>query len=366
MRRIAPLLVIIALVSSHADAFGPDGHFIVGGIADQRLGSKPVANKIGALLDGLTLADAALLPDKIKVWDRQKRDNLSMVVHGHPSLDAELKAFFLANQPTNVPDKIPPSHHWFHYTDVPVVGDATYATTKTGKNQFDIVHMIPFCIRVLKGAEPEDNPRKITKSVAVILLAHFCGDIHQPLHVGAQYFDNNKQPTNPDASGVGFATDGGNNMTFILDRPDDHGRSQSNFVLHHYWDNNAVSTAMDLIWKDLSAARKGNTGGNRKAEIIRYLGALEPAGLNWPAKLPVEGWAETWADETLGVARLAYGRLEIRDVQLDQKKIKAHVVVTEKTAAGQPSYHDWAGAVTRDALHKGGWRLAALLENAIE
>ena len=82
-----------------------------------------------------------------------------------------------------------PSHHWFHYTDVPLADAEKYADGKAGRSQWDIVHMMRYCIAVLQGEEPEDNARKITKPIAVILLAHFVGDIHQPLHVGAQYFD---------------------------------------------------------------------------------------------------------------------------------------------------------------------------------
>jgi len=50
--------------------------------------------------------------------------------------------------------------------------------------------MINYCIGVLKGTVHQPNVRKITPSVAVILLAHYVGDMHQPLHVGAAYFDD--------------------------------------------------------------------------------------------------------------------------------------------------------------------------------
>ena len=68
-----------------------------------------------------------------------------------------------------------------------------------GRSQWDIVHMITYCVNVLTGATPEDNARKITKPIAMILLAHFVGDIHQPLHVGAEYFNAGKA-INPDVT----------------------------------------------------------------------------------------------------------------------------------------------------------------------
>ncbi len=49
--------------------------------------------------------------------------------------------------------------------------------------------MINYCIRVLQEPIEKTNTFAITKPVAIILLAHYVGDIRQPLHVGAEYFD---------------------------------------------------------------------------------------------------------------------------------------------------------------------------------
>jgi hypothetical protein len=369
MRRgFAGLLLVVGYFSGDALAFGPKGHEMVGAIADQRLGGKPVATKVAKLLDGLTLAEAALLADKIKAWDHQSPSNLSTILPDHTSIEDDLRAFFKANPfSTKDPTKLPPNHHWFHYTDVPVVGNGTYSSGKTGRSQFDIVQMIPMCIRVLKGQEPDDNPRKITKSMAVILIAHYVGDLHQPLHVGAQYFDGKGQPTNPDDSGSGFATEGGNNLHLILDRFNDHGRGQDPYILHAYWDNNAVTTALDLVRNDIRADRKTTTGKISDADMARHLASLEPKNWKLAANVAIDQWSEKWADETLSLSRQAYDRLEYRDVKLDQKRKTATGVATEKMqkGAGQ-SYHDWAGTVVRDGLHKGGWRLADLLQVALQ
>ena len=53
-----------------------------------------------------------------------------------------------------------PSHHWFHYTDVPVVPAQRYGDGSAGRSKWDIVHMIPFCIQVLQGRVPEQNERR--------------------------------------------------------------------------------------------------------------------------------------------------------------------------------------------------------------
>ncbi len=60
---------------------------------------------------------------------------------------------------------------------MPVLNGQKYADGKAGRWQWDLVHTISYCAAVLHGDEPEDNERKISKPIAIILLAHFLGDI---------------------------------------------------------------------------------------------------------------------------------------------------------------------------------------------
>ncbi len=78
----------------------------------------------------------------------------------HPALEAQLRAFWEANKPTSQNDDAHPSHHWFHYTDVPLEGGEKYADGKEGRTKWDIVHMIPYCCRVLSGEEPDKTPAR--------------------------------------------------------------------------------------------------------------------------------------------------------------------------------------------------------------
>lgn len=142
-------------------AYGPPGHQIVGEIADQLLTKKPAGAQVSALIDGITLQKAAVTPDEIKGWDKKGIDDpKSFHYRDHPKIDNQLRDFWRANQPTH-DDKSPmPSHHWFHYTDVPLVRPEKYSEGKVGRNQWDIVHMIPYCVDVLQGRVPESNERK--------------------------------------------------------------------------------------------------------------------------------------------------------------------------------------------------------------
>jgi hypothetical protein len=172
--------------STAAQAYGPLGHEIVGAIADKRLANTATGTKVRALLDGLTLEKAAVLADRIKSWDKNGVDApRSYHVIRDRKLEAQLLDFWRANPPMPGVNRGAPSHHWFHYTDVPVEPEQTYRDGKAGRSKWDVVHMIPFCIYVLQGRVPEQNERNITRPVALILLAHYVADIHQPLHVGA-------------------------------------------------------------------------------------------------------------------------------------------------------------------------------------
>src|SRR5207302_2552068 len=118
MKRCA-LLVFIGVVTSHASAFayGPEGHQIVGGVADKLIANTPAAQKIYALTDGITLERASVIADEIKAWDKNGVDNPKTFPHypDHPKIDNQLREFWRANPPTPDAKSPSPSHHWFHY-----------------------------------------------------------------------------------------------------------------------------------------------------------------------------------------------------------------------------------------------------------
>jgi len=146
------ILIACALLALRVStlAYGPLGHEIVGAIADERLANTPAAAKIRALLDGLTLERAAVIADEIKGWDKKGVDDpKSFHFSAHWKIDRQLRDFWRANQPTHDMNSAAPSHHWFHYTDVPVVPPQVYHEGTAGRSKWDIVHMIPYCVQVL-------------------------------------------------------------------------------------------------------------------------------------------------------------------------------------------------------------------------
>ena len=134
------LLVAFAVVTLPTSilAYGPLGHQIVGAIADERLANTPTAAKVYALLDGLSLEKAALIADEIKGWDKKGVDDpRSFHYSARRNIDKQLRDFWRANQPTHDPNSTAPSHHWFHYTDVPVMPAQRYRDGSTGRSKWE-------------------------------------------------------------------------------------------------------------------------------------------------------------------------------------------------------------------------------------
>jgi hypothetical protein len=340
LKRFISILLVVGLLAVNGYSYGPRGHRLVGAIADKRLAKNAAAAaKVSKLLGGLSLATVATFPDSIKSWDPCGGHPGNSPVTSIKRINNELHAFVNAN-----PCNGHPSHHEFHYTDVPVVGHEKYADGTVGRSQFDIVHMIPFCIRVLKGTEPANNPRAITKSVAVILLAHYLGDIHQPLHVGAEFFNSQGKPFEPTASNPGFADQGGNKLMLTLLAG---SGTQSVGKLHGFWDTPAVTAAF------------GNTPDTT---VAQQLADNEPQ--NWKLTGDPENWAEALANEILPIAFDAHERLTFKNVKT---QAGAHDIISgDAVEKKKPlSYEKFAGATVKGEIQKAGWRLAELLEQVV-
>lgn len=359
------MIVAVGLLAANALSYGPPGHSMVGAIADRRLAKSnaTISTKVHDIIDHLTLADAALLPDEIKDWDRGGPTPLPRLTR-HPTIQTELEAYWTAN---HADEDGQARHRVYHFTDVPVLGHGKYADGPNGRTDHDIVKMITFCVKVLNGEERADNPRKITKAVAVILLAHFLGDIHQPLHVGAEYFNAAKRPTNPDAGGEFFIDEGGNNLNLSL-RTAGPGRPPvpTNKVLHGYWDGTAAATAMGLMRTKFMRAHPGHSSPSVE-DLAEEFATIEPADWKLPASVQVKDWAEAFANEILPLAAEAHERLQFRRINIVTKHGRREAAGTaeERATQGGDSYKQFAGKVVLNEIHKGGWRLAALLEQIV-
>src|SRR6478672_8484813 len=125
------ILIFFAVVNSSL-GYGPLGHEIVGAIADRKLAGTPTAVKIKTLLDGITLERASLIADDIKSWDKRgPDDDRGIHFRDNPKIEQQLHDFWNANPPSPDASDTMPSHHWMHYTDVPVLNAEKYGDGKS-------------------------------------------------------------------------------------------------------------------------------------------------------------------------------------------------------------------------------------------
>jgi hypothetical protein len=343
--RIA-LFIACAALTAPVPAFAWDypGHRIVGAIADavlqqhypktyERVSELLEIKRPGELWQKRSLREVAVFPDCAKKGNEP--------YCGRPSSEEE--KIYAANNEHN--DK-------FHYTDVPLQ-QPKYVAKILGTDDIDVVQMINFATAYLRTANavaPERPSKKgvrLTDTEAVWLLAHLVGDIHQPLHVGAKYFDKTCETAadpNTAAGGMkGVAQTVGGNLIYLVAEPPAVPPAAN---LHFYWDGAAVVRAMRAAGV-LSSEQ----------EYAKLLAAVPPAG--WQTTGPAETWAEQWATEAMPLAAEAHDRLQIK--KGDKPSPFSNTGGCTWKATVDPLYEEWATKRAEEQLKKAGFRLAALL-----
>ena len=344
------LCIAYSLFVHGASAFGPLGHATVGAIADQRLDSATAA-KVKTILDGMTLERAALLADDIKEWDSDPpSESDTFHLPAFPNMESDLIAYHTSN----------PHHRDYHFCDIPVEGSSKYNSGPTGRSDTDIVHMIPIAFHVLDGSVTQPNPHNISKRVAIALLAHFIGDLHQPLHVGAEYFDSHGKPTNPDLhSGAGNGDVGGNNILITFGATTHHPQTEK---LHVFWDDDAVKSALRMERKEIHVVDHVS-GAISKEQLTKYIATHGPTTSTFPAGSTIEATTEIWANDIMPIAREAHARLSYNGVH-----INSHSHLASADAEPDPTtsdYAEFAGTSIKNEIPLAGARLADVLKAAL-
>jgi hypothetical protein len=340
---------LAAIPSTTALAWDYPGHRIVGAIADAVLQQHypKTYTRVSELLEikrpddtrqKRSLREVAVFPDCAKKGNEP--------YCGRPSSEEE-KSYAEKNQHN---DK-------FHYTDLPLQ-QPKYVAELLGTDDIDVVQMINFItayLRTIDSAPPERPSKKgidLTDTEAVWLLTHLVGDIHQPLHVGAKYFDKTcETAVDPNAIAGGMkdvAQTVGGNLIYLTAAPPAVPPAAN---LHFYWDGAAVVRAM-RITGTLSSEQ----------EYAKMLAAAPPPG--WQTSGPAETWAEQWASEAMPLAAEAHDRLQIRKGGKPAPFSNTGGCTWEATV--DPAYEEWAANRAEEQLKKAGFRLAALLKAIFE
>ena len=327
-RSITYCLLSTLITFNQASAWGPDGHHTVGAIAGHLIAGSNAATEVKNILGNISLQDASVWADCSKGIDPSKGYTYQnpgkypeCKIYETPDLETEMSDFVRRND-TNCSPK--PSgdacHYEYHYTDIAIQHDH-YDPGFVGARNDDIVAAIVAATHVLKG-EPAPAPFSFKdKREALLVLAHYVGDIHQPLHVGAIYLNAKGKPVNPD---IGIfdpktSTVGGNDITV-------KGSSQK---LHALWDGIPASLTVSQL----------------NAAIFQQAAAIPVTNgqlLDWPT---------SWASDTIVKAGQAFSGLKFGKLQ------NSHWSTTLLA-----TYNNKMDGIKQVQLVKAGAHLAQLLQ----
>jgi hypothetical protein len=356
MFRLALVLscLVVFLNPTAASAWGYQGHRVVGSIADKLL--KPNATQqVKAILNppgshdaspgsrGFDLRKAGPWADCVKSVDKLADGTFKYTTKElHPEYELPCIPFkderglmedYASRNWTTCLYPADPNkpqlgcHNTFHFDDV-AIERSGFDRNFQGTNEHDLVAAINAAIAVLSD-KPVPPPFAFSikdKREALLLLTHFIGDLHQPLHVSSVYLDANGQRVDPDAAHAidpTSDTTGGNSI------------QDQNINLHTEWDD---------IPTDL--------GDAATRELLAAARALPPS----PGRL--EDWPAAWASDTVLVAHDAFAGLTFTFNPPQPPDTRNQWLVT---FADHTAYLWEMDQIKRRQLAKAGARLAEIL-----
>lgn len=326
------LLGAACLVTSSptaAPAWGWQGHEYVGALAWQLLNPN-ARNHVAKLLGhDVSLSLATVWPDCAKDAlgppdYRLNQHMLPQVCNTFAAPEHKLMYDYTRRNWSNCDYAHKPTqcHRSFHFADVNVHEHQDYAASYFGAEPYDVVQAIKALTIVLKckngeSCDTSPFPGKIdSKREALILLAHFVGDVHQPLHVGAVYLD----PTSSAETGdSGLETIGGNALQLSASEN-----------LHHKWDSVSQTAPSPQ--------------------------AVAQACLLSPLPNPTPEPPEKWASESVAAAVAAYSNMSFTRQSPTKNAWDVEL-------ADPAKYSSDARQVQGQRLIQGGARLAAVLNS---
>ncbi|QJQ07356.1 S1/P1 nuclease [Undibacterium piscinae] len=253
LRIITTFLFSMCCLPATSMAWGPDGHQSIAAIADKLLSGSAAEKEISKLLNGGKLEQIAVWADCVKGISPEK-DFAYTSIGRYPECAAfenkagiaEMSAYVRKNHSNCNPAFDQEScHKQYHYADV-ALQHGEYKTGYVGTSDHDIVHAIKASVRVLQG-KPQAKPFQFQdQREALMLLTHFIGDLHQPLHVGSVFLNADGKVVNPDDGHYdhGSNTVGGNALQYPCGN------------LHSMWDDLPPQFKRGRMNEELSAKAK--------------------------------------------------------------------------------------------------------------
>ncbi|MGO4713517.1 S1/P1 nuclease [Bradyrhizobium sp. 2TAF24] len=335
---VVAAVAVLAVSAAHdtAAAWGYQGHKVVGSIADRLLKDTNAGRKVGEIL-GTDLRTAGPWMDCLKAVRRDDNDNYAYTIDPEhleyevpctkfktPELRDEMVAFVKRNwfTCTYLPDGVHQRgcHETYHFDDV-ALQRGRFDRAFAGTNPHDLVAAINAAVAVLQG-KPAPPPFAIaSKREALFMLAHFLGDLHQPLHVGSVYLDAAGGRIDPDAAHPADPATETAGANFIQDE---------NINLHREWDD---------IPTDLGEAATRELLADARSQPATP-GSLD----DWPA---------AWASDSITVAQQAFAGLTFTPGGAQRWTV---------TFDDHATYLRAQDAIKRKQLAKAGAHLAELLK----
>ncbi len=276
-------------------AWGSAGHQYVGNLAWALLNPTARRHVRSILGSGVTLGQAAVWPDCIRSVSGSTANGFNYhadqytpsacSVFGDSQTEVQRMTDYASRNWTNCiySGSATKCNLSYHFADVNVHEHSDYDASYFGTQPYDVVHAIEAAEVVLscKSGQTCTVPPPFSiadKREALLMLAHFVGDVHQPLHVGAVYLD----ASNAETDDSGAPTIGGNFLLLPAAYKDN---------LHHSWDQIPSS-----LGTTPSAA------------------AISSACQIAPLPNPVADPPEKWASESVTAAQAAYSDMTfVRD-----------------------------------------------------
>ena len=302
--------LLAALFASPAYPWGAQGHAAVGLVAEQRLNAG-ARRHIEQILGNCDLASIASWMDDLRA---------ATAGFGRLASNPEARQFGA---------RFPHNGNW-HFDDLPM-GETGYRDDDPFSRPDDVVHELNLAVRVLEGKSAVVPPK-----IAIYMVVHFVGDVHQPLHVACGYYNlsNPARPvlvTDPKAA-VGLEDDkGANDLSYGSGRWEE---------LHAYWD--------DVLPRKVA-------GSQEVPALAKVLeGAIRPEA--WASSGDHHTWAEAWATESLVAARQAYAGVVFGAAEVENGRLR-RIPITLPA-----DYDAYAIPLARERLAKAAFHLAELLD----
>ena len=388
------LLLTVAIALAHATgySYGPTGHALIGAVAEAQLKKTPAGKAaLGRALaliadpadpaQSLSLRDAGPIPDNLRSWDDvSKRFGAANLLTKFPTVDTvpaafdsvahhmvdvgkdwpahvrqDLWRYFAANA---VPDEFEPKqprHHVFHFADISVVSTngSLYKEGKHGASPHDIVHAIAYCLKVLaseSGTVSSALAPNINKTVALILLVHLVGDLHQPLHVGAAYFDANGRLVDGDTNPAALSDQGGNKVDYYNERF--HGQFDSPYV-----------TGSIARWATKYQLAKPVDLSVLASKLVAEQAAPGPGPI---ASGDVTATLIGWADGTIRLSQTVHAKLDYKPVTPPGSDDNFIVKATVKPPQQRADFTRFSTDLVTNEVQVAGARLAWLIETFVK